>query len=228
MKLWTKISEIAKRVISGGERLCSVFNSYRPPERNVALTVAVIALGAKLAKADGRVTREEVRAFRSLFKIPAHAEKSAARLFDLARQDIAGYELYARRIARMFKRDKTILSKLLDALFQIAVADGGYDPAEDAFLRRVSEIFGLSESSFRNFRSRYAQSLEFDPYDVLGVDRRDSHETIKKRWRKLVMANHPDKYASSGMSEASRKTAELRLAAINRAHDLIRESGVLS
>ncbi len=209
-----------------GERLGAIFNSHHPPERTVAFTIAVIALGAKLAKADGRVTRDEVRAFRAIFKIPAHAEKNAARLFDLAREDVAGYEFYARRIARMFRRDNAILSNLLEALFQIAVADGGYDPAEDAFLRRVSEIFGLPESCFRKIRSRFALSDEFDPYEVLGAHRGDSIESIKKKWRKLVMANHPDKFVGSGLPEEARRMAEVRLATINRAHDLIRDGAV--
>ena len=226
MELWAKISEILARLARRGEKLGAIFESRSPPERSVAFTIAVIALGAKLAKADGRVTRDEVRAFRALFKIPAQAEKNAARLFDLAREDMSGYEFYARRIARLFRRDNVILANLMEALFQIAVADGGYDPAEDAFLRRVSEIFGLSDACFRKIRSRYAQAPEFDPYEVLGADRKDSLEIIKKKWRKLVLANHPDKFVGSGLPEEARKMAEVRLASINKAHDLIKESAV--
>ncbi|MDE0530515.1 MAG: molecular chaperone DjiA [Albidovulum sp.] len=226
MELWTKVSEIIARLTRRGEKLGAIFNSRSPPERSVAFTIAVIALGAKLAKADGRVTRDEVRVFRALFKIPAHAEKNAARLFDLAREDMAGYEFYARRIATMFRKDKVILGRLMEALFQIAVADGGYDPAEDAFLRRVSEIFGLSDSSFRKIRSRFAQAPDFDPYAILGVDRKDSLESIKKKWRKLVLANHPDKFVGSGLPEEARRMAELRLESINKAHDLIKGSAV--
>ena len=70
-----------------------------PPERSVAFTIGVIALGAKIAKADGRVAREEVAAFRRIFKIPRTEERHAAQVFDLARRDVAGFDLWARRIA---------------------------------------------------------------------------------------------------------------------------------
>ena len=88
-----------------GDRLAALIGRPRavvPPERSVAFTIAVIALGAKLAKADGRVAREEVAAFRRIFKIPRTEERHAAHVFDLARRDVAGFDLWARRIASMF------------------------------------------------------------------------------------------------------------------------------
>ena len=161
MSLWTRITE-ALTALAKGEGLSAVFDKLRaPPERTVAFTIAVIALSAKMAKADGQVTRDEVTAFRQVFHIPPAEERAAARVFDLAREDVAGFEDYAARIARMFRgrgRDG-VLSDLLGGLFHIATADGAYHPAEDAFLARVAGIFGLSEAEFRTLRAAHVAGV---------------------------------------------------------------------
>src|SRR6056297_4180758 len=100
MSIWTRISE-ALQALAKGESLALVFDRLRsPPERSVAFTIAVIALSAKMAKADGRVTRDEVTAVREVFHIPPEDERAAARVFNMAREDVAGFEDYATRIAR--------------------------------------------------------------------------------------------------------------------------------
>ena len=97
MSIWTRISE-ALSALTAGEGLSAVFDRLRsPPERSVAFTIAVIALGAKMAKADGLVTRDEVTAFREVFQIAEGDQDGAARVFNLARQDVTGFEEYAKR-----------------------------------------------------------------------------------------------------------------------------------
>ncbi|MEM7719331.1 MAG: molecular chaperone DjiA [Pseudomonadota bacterium] len=221
MSIWARISE-ALSALRAGESLSVVFEKLRtPPERSVGFTIAVIALGAKMAKADGLVTRNEVAAFREIFYIPAAEEANAARLFNLARQDVAGFEDYARRIARMFDRADGTLRDLLEGLFYIAVADGAYHPQEDDFLSRVSDIFGLSERDFKALRARFVPDAEPDPYDVLGVDPEDDLETIRSAWRQLVREGHPDRMMARGVPEEAVKLAEKRLIAINRAWETI-------
>jgi uncharacterized tellurite resistance protein B-like protein len=135
MSIWTRIAD-ALSALTSGEPLSIVFDRLRtPPERSVAFAIAVIGLGAKMAKADGQVTRNEVTAFREVFLIPESEEANAARVFNLARQDVAGFEDYARRIARMFGQGDPALCDLMEGLFHIAVADGRYHPAEDDFPR---------------------------------------------------------------------------------------------
>ena len=154
MSIWSRIVE-AFEALARGESFADVLEKLRaPPERSLAFTISVIGLGAKMAKADGRVTRDEVTAFREIFHIPSSEEANAARVFNLARQDVAGYETYAQRIANMFQSDPSVLENLLEGLFVIATADGIYHPAEDVFLQRVAEIFGFSDRDFRIIRSR--------------------------------------------------------------------------
>lgn len=221
MSIWERIAE-ALAALRAGESLSVVFEKLRtPPERSVAFTIAVVALGAKMAKADGLVTRNEVAAFREVFYIPAEEEANTARLFNLARQDVAGFEDYARQVAHMFESADGTLCDLMEGLFYIAVADGAYHPQEDDFLARVAKIFGLTDREFKALRARFVPDAEPDPYDVLGVDPSDDLETVRKAWRQLVRESHPDQMMSRGVPEEAIKLAEKRLIAINRAWETI-------
>jgi len=221
MSIWTRILD-AVSALAHGEGLSAVFEKLRtPPERSLGFTIAVIALGAKMAKADGQVTRNEVAAFREVFTIAEEDQQNAARLFNLARQDVAGYDIYARRIAAMFKQDTKPLTDLMEGLFHIATADGQYHPGEDEFLMNVADIFGLNSRGFAQLRARFVPDAEQDPYDVLGVSPDMSLTQIKDEWRKLVRDSHPDKMAARGVPAEAVKLAEKRLIAINRAFDTI-------
>lgn len=134
MSLWSRISE-ALSALASGEGLFTVFEKLRsPPERSVAFAIAVIALSAKMAKADGQVTRDEVTAFREVFHIATQDEAGAAKVFNLARQDVAGFEEYASRIQKMFAQEHETLNDLIEGLFHIAMADGFYHPNENCVL----------------------------------------------------------------------------------------------
>lgn len=221
MSVWTRIAE-ALQALARGEGLAAVFDRLRaPPERSVAFTIAVIALGAKMAKADGQVTRDEVTAFRSVFFIPRHEEENAARVFNLARQDVAGFDAYARKIAAMFGPGDVALKDLLEGLFHIAVADGDYHPHEDAFLREVARIFGLDDRCFRALLTEFVPEAPRDPYDVLGVPQGAPIEEVRAAWRAAVLEAHPDRMIARGVPEEAVKLAETRLAAVNRAWEEI-------
>ena len=217
MSIWTRIAE-ALSALASGESLSEVFEKLRTsPDRTVGFTIAVIALGAKMAKADGQVTKDEVVAFREVFLIPREEEANAARVFDLARQDVAGYDLYARRIKAMYDADDRALCDLLEGLFHIAVADGVYHPKEDDFLNDVAQIFGFDERRFRSIRAQFVDEAERDPFDVLGVEPDAPIADIRAAWRQLVRETHPDQMMARGVPEEAVKLAERRLVAINRA-----------
>ncbi|NOX40022.1 MAG: molecular chaperone DjiA [Alphaproteobacteria bacterium] len=221
MSLWSRIAD-AVSALAQGESLSNVFKKLRtPPERRVAFAIAVIALGAKMAKADGHVTRDEVTAFREVFYIPKGEEAQAARVFNLARQDITGFEIYAASIAAMFRDNATVLEDLLEGLFFIAMADGEYHPKEDDFIHKVADIFGVSERRFRTLRTRFAPDAPPDAYDVLGVDPSSSLEDIRTAWRRAVRETHPDQMMSRGVPEEAINLATAKLIAVNRAWEEI-------
>jgi DnaJ like chaperone protein len=219
MSIWTRIAE-ALQTLAKGEGLTAVFERLRvAPERSVAFTIAVIALGAKMAKADGQVTRDEVAAFRRVFTIPKADEGSAARVFNLARQDVAGFESYARNIRAMFgPDDRDVMIDLMEGLFHIAVADGSFHPAEETFLREVARLFGLDEKCFRALRARHVRD---DPHAVLGIPHDAPLDVARKAWREAVKASHPDVMIARGVPPEALKLAEDRMRAINAAWENI-------
>ncbi|WP_375572167.1 molecular chaperone DjiA [Seohaeicola saemankumensis] len=217
MSIWTRIMD-ALGALTSGEGLSAVLDRLSaPPERSVAFTIAVIALGAKMAKADGQVTRDEVAAFREVFHIPPEDEKDAARVFNLARQDVAGFRDYARKIRAMFGEGSETLCDVMEGLFHIAVADGRYHPAENDFLAQVAEAFGLPEQRFRSLRSRFVPDARGDPYDVLGVSPDMPIAQIRAAWKRLVRETHPDAMVARGLPEEAVQLAERRMVDINRA-----------
>jgi len=221
MSIWSRIAD-AIAALAKGEGLSEVFEKLRTsPDRSVGFTIAVIALGAKMAKADGLVTKDEVVAFREVFVIPSEEEANAARVFDLARKDVAGFDIYARRIKAMYGADDRPLCDLLEGLFHIAVADGVYHPKEDDFLQKVADIFGFSERRFRGVRAQFVAEAERDPYDILGVDPDAPMKVVRAAWRKLVRETHPDQMIARGVPEEAIKLAERRMVAINRAWEEI-------
>lgn len=218
MSIWTRIADVLSALASG-EALSDIFDRLRaPPERSVGFTIAVIALSAKMAKADGEVTRDEVTAFRQIFAIPEGEEANAARVFNLARQDVAGFDAYARKIRAMFRADdREVLIDLMEGLFQIAVADGHYHTKEDDFLEMVSGLFGLGEPCFRTLRARFVENAPPDPYAVLGIAENAPIEEARAAWKNAVRASHPDAMVARGVPAEAVKLATRRLIAINAA-----------
>lgn len=227
MSIWLRITQ-ALAALANGEGLVAVFDRLRAqpsPENSVGFTIAILALAAKMAKADGTVTRDEVSAFRSVFTIPAREEDNAARVFNLARQDVAGFDAYARKVAALFNPDRktlraddhNVLIDILEALFAIAMADGAYHPREDEFLAEVAQIFGLDARCFGAVRARYVSGAPRDPFAVLGAHPQASLAELRAAWRSAVKASHPDGMIARGVPPEAVQLASRRLVAINAA-----------
>jgi DnaJ like chaperone protein len=192
-------------------------------EPGIVFTIAIIGLSAKMAKADGTVTDDEIAAFGRIFRVPPQEEANVRRIFNLARQDTAGYEVYAGQIARLLRGNPGMLEDVLDGLFEIAKADGVLHPAELQFLERVADIFGFSPDEFRRIRASHVGPDKADPYVVLGVDHGASDDEIKHTYRLLVRENHPDSLIARGVPEEFLRLANEKLAAINAAYAKIQQ-----
>lgn len=198
-----------------------------PAQNQVAFTVGVIALGAKMAKADGVVTADEVDAFKEVFKVPEGEMKNVARVFNLAKQDVAGFEAYAEQLAAMFKNNQKLLEDVLEGLFHIAKADDCLHPREEEFLREVAKRFGISESHFNYIKARHVGAHQRNPYEVLGVDPSIGNDELKVLYHKLVSDNHPDKLMARGVPKEFIAIATEKLATINESyHTIAKERGL--
>ena len=190
-------------------------------EHQVAFTIGVIALGAKMAKADGVVTRDEVLAFKEVFKVPDGEMENVSRIFNFAKQDIVGYETYADQLASLLKDNDKLLEDVLEGLFHIAVADGVFHPNEERFLAEVAKRFGFSDVEFSYIKARHTGSSKDDPYAVLGIPAEISAEALKVHYRKLVAENHPDKMIARGVPPEFVSMATKKIAAINAAYETV-------
>ncbi len=222
MGLWRKFTQVAA---GAAGFFVESDDEHTPGQRidDAGFASALIALGAKMAKADGLVTAEEITAFREVFSADKGAQNDVARLFNLFRQTTLGYESYARRIARKFRCCPSILEDILDGLFHIARADGLVTDDEEAFLRRVSDIFGFSPREYRRIRaSRLGQEPD-DPYLILGIDHTIRDEDLQKAYRRMASANHPDRIIARGLPAEMQNLASKKMAMINLAYEKIRK-----
>jgi DnaJ like chaperone protein len=190
--------------------------------KQIAFTIGVIMLGAKMAKADGVVTRDEVQAFREVFQVPPEEIRNVGRIFDIARQDAAGFEPYARQVADLFEDSPEVLEDLMHGLFHIAKADHVIHPAELAYLQGVAEIFGFDEHGFQRIRAHHVAPEASDPYLILGLSHDAGEEEVKRTYRKLSRENHPDRLIAQGLPQEFIDLGNEKMAHINDAYDKIR------
>lgn len=223
MSIWTRIADNLSAIgDSIGSFLTKLANSRTAaPERSIGFTIGMIALGAKMAKADGTVTVDEIAAFRQVFRVPDKELAAVARVFNLAKRDTAGFETYARQIAKLFKSKAPILEDVLDGLFHIAKADHAIHPAELEYLGRVATIFGFGETDFARISAGHVRRVQDDPHSVLGLDASANIDQVKRRYRKLVREHHPDRHIAAGVPVELVALANDRLQRINEAYGRI-------
>jgi DnaJ like chaperone protein len=236
MKIWDRIVEGVTR-LANGEAFSSLLGATSSPTddgahpglREMAFTIGVIALGAKMAGADGEVSEVEVAAFRHFFRVPPGEERNVERFFSLAKRDVAGFETYARQLAALFPDAPEILENVLEGLFEIAMADGPVNPVEADYLAQVARIFGLSSGRFERAKAAALGIVECEPCVILGIDPLATDQQIREAWLHQVRANHPDRLMAQGLPEEAIAVANRKLALINDAYDrLRRERGLVS
>ncbi len=212
-----KLRTPGREGVAGGEGVAA------DATKGIAFTIAVIVLGAKMAKADGQVTSDEVAAFKEVFHVPPEELDNVGRLFNQARKDARGFEPYANQIGRMFRDNPAVLEELLEGLFHIARADGKLHEGELAFLEQVAEIFGFNAVDWDRIRAGNMGADKGDPFEILGMGRNASNDEIKAAYRRLVRENHPDRLIAQGMPAEFVQLANEKLATINVAYDRICE-----
>lgn len=229
MTIWQRIVEGATR-LANGESIGSLLGLSAPSDddgvhpglRQMGFTIGVIALGAKMARADGAVSEIEIEAFRDFFHVPAGEEKNVERFFDLAKRDVAGFETYARQVAALFPDAPEILENVLEGLFAIARADGPIDAAEADYLAKVARLFGLDSNRFERAKAAALGVIECEPCVVLGIDPLATDEQIREAWLRQVRAHHPDRLIAQGLPEEAIAIASRKVALINDAYDRLR------
>jgi len=233
MSVWTDIGRFLSTIATDAfativESIRTVFEGNKETRDRVAFSVAIIALSAKMAKADGVVTEDEVQAFQEMFSVPPEEIKNVARLYNLAKGDVAGYESYASQVRSLFPEntndDCEVLQDVVDALFHIAKADGVIHENEMLFLQDVATIFAFNEEAFERIQMRHVHGGAVDPYKLLGADPDWPYDRLKAQYRKRVAESHPDRMIARGVPPEFVVIANDRLATINLAWEQIERS----
>lgn len=212
--IWQRLAELAQSLFRDP--------AADDPQTDAMFAAAVVALAAKMARADGRATLDEAAAFRAAFPIRPADRPLFDRLFALAQETVAGFEGYARKLARRCRRHPGLLADVLEVLFAIAAVDGRLTPGEEDYLRQVGELFGIRGPHFEQIAGRHFPDREPDPWSVLGVAPDADDATIRRAWLKQVAENHPDTFLARGAPEAFIAAANRRTAEANAAYGAIK------
>ena len=190
-------------------------------EKQHIFALSVITLTAKLAKADGVVTQDEIQVFKEKFKIPPEEEEQVRKIFNEAQRTVYGFESIAQQVGELFHDSPEVLEEIINNLFFVAEADGKISESELSFIKTVSSIFKFDENIFERIHQARLNDKESDPYKVLGVKRTDDEETIKNAWIKLTKEHHPDNLVAKGMPPEFIEQATKETSSINAAYDKI-------
>jgi len=200
-------------------RRSSFQHSFAPPQQIFA--IALIILTAKLAKADGQVSKEELIAVKNKLKIPDHEIGQVGKIFNKAKEDSLGYEPYAQQIAQIYRNNPTVLDEVINILFYIAEADGKVSDSEITMIRNIAGIFGISQNQFESIRESRKDSDKLNPYIVLGCSSKDDFTTIRKKYLKLSKEHHPDVLMNKGVPPEVIEESKKKMRSINSAFDQI-------
>ena len=196
---------------------------YKEQDKHVAFTIAVVVLAAKMAKADGHVTDDEITKFEEICKIPEMHRNHAQRLFKQAQKDSQGYAVYAKQMQSLFQDQYDVLCELLWILAQIAHADGIIHHSEQKILEDIANIFHINNTDFENITQLTVKDSDNNPYKILKIDEQANDEEIKKAHRQLVRENHPDILMAKGIPQEFIDLATEKVAGINEAYDRIKK-----
>ena len=218
MLLGSLIGGKISRARSGGT---GNFGAFAQPQQIFALSL--IVLSAKLSKADGQVSKEELIAVRDKLKIPENEIEQVGKIFNKAKQESAGYEPYAQQIAQIYKNNPNALEEVINILFYIAESDGNVSISELDMMQHIAQIFGLNQSQFNSIKESRKSSDKLNPYIVLGANPEENLQTIRKKYLQLSKENHPDMLISKGVPQEVIEESKKKMRAINSAWDQIQK-----
>ena len=204
-------------------RKFSSSNQISQQQKQNVFALCIIVLSAKIAKADGQVTKEEIYTFKEKFNIQSEEMSEVRKIFNEAKKSSFGYKNIADQVGNLFSDNKVLLEQLLNNLFYIAEADGLTSINEVEVLRSISQSFHFNETDFQRIFHSRLNNKESDPYKILGVTREDSDNNIRKKWIELSKEHHPDYLIAKGMPKEFIKEANKELSSINLAYDKIKE-----
>ena len=199
-------------------------NTFRSQQNSQQIfALSLIILSAKLSKADGRVSKEELIAVKEKLQIPDSEIDQVAKIFNKAKDESTGYEPYAKQISEIFKGNQNVLEEVINILFYIAEADGHVSNEEQTMIANIAFIFGLSQNQYESIKESRKSSDKLNPYIVLESQPTDDLKSIRKKYIKLSKEHHPDLLISKGVPIEVINESKNKMRAINAAWDQIQK-----
>ena len=204
--------------------------NFSNDQKEQIFATSVIAISAKLAKADGKISKSEILAFKKIFEFPAEDEKAISNIFNSAKENIDDYKDIAEQVYKVFKSDRGLLFELLNSLFSIAYADGELHPKERNMLFEIAKVFQITSNEFESLNNIFDAKISTDntsinrSYKILGLSENASLEQVSNQYRKLIKEYHPDKLQGMGLPKEFIELANQKLSAINKAYTEIKNN----
>jgi DnaJ like chaperone protein len=210
--------------------------------RQALFLKTVFTLMGKLAKADGRISEQEIAHIEQFFQqlgLTAEHRKEAITLFKLGASSDYSIEPLLEEFNQECGQSQALKRMLMIYLIGAAIADGHLHDAEINLLRQIAQSVGYNENQFQQLLAMTRGQDHFSgnqmsqagnrnalkaAYQALGVDKKDSDAMIKKTYRRLIREFHPDKLMGQGLPEDMVKKATERSQEIQTAYALIKKS----
>ena len=211
---------------SGASRYGAQATLSSNEEAQLVFFTAAFSMLAKISKADGQVTENEISAIESFMKrdlqLDLNSQQTAINIFRQAVDSPESFDAFANQFYSVFRTQPNIIELMMDVLLRISTADGNISSEEEAMLLSATRIFNYSSSDYTRLKSKYVKKTN-KYYAVLKCDETSSNEEIKKQYRKLVTEYHPDKIEAKGLPEEFIKFANDKFKEIQEAYDSIKK-----
>ena len=194
-------------------------------QAQAAYFVSMFSILGKLAKIDGVVTRDEIAVVENFINnLPMRSgeKQFAKQVFNEAKNSRYSIEDFAIQLYQITKEQPAVLLSFFDILFQVAAADGTFHPNEEVVLKRIKDIFRISDQQFNNIKSVYFKDVDLY-YKRLNCTPESSNQEIKSNYKKLVKDFHPDTIVSKGLPEEFTHFATKRFRGIQEAYEKTRQ-----
>jgi DnaJ like chaperone protein len=189
-----------------------------------AFFISLFSILGKLSKIDGVITRDEiavVQDFINRLPIDGAQKQFARQVFREAKNSPYRIDDFAIQFYQIVKNQPALLLSYFELLFRVVAADGTLHSAEEAALKRVKEIFNISDTQYENIKAGYFNDLD-KYYKILNCTPESTNEEIKSNYKKLVKEFHPDVIVSKGLPQEFIEFASKRFREIQESYEKIR------
>ena len=189
--------------------------------KDVSFIQSMAGLSAKIAKADGVVSEQEIQVFKKIFNTERNPQ--VARIFNEAKKTTSGFETYAKQLKILSQNNLDMKENIIENLFKIGITDGEISDTEMQLFDDIANIIEIPQGNYMFIKNRFIippqEIANKNDYEVLTLPYTASVKEIKKRWLELINQYHPDRIQAAGGNADEIELATQKMAEINSAYE---------